>query len=144
MFEKRVVHGVPLVRINAIQDAAQIRLPAAKHVVETTTQFFGRDFARIARADGRDDVGKNNSGLEAIEQTVELNSVHVKIVRWQIGEGILAGTEQSLIRQVVDGQAGSRRSPPPFPLFLVSNQKRNQSHLPVVDVYQFWLPRQIT
>ena len=62
----------------------------------------------------------------------------------QIGRFITAGREHTLIREIVDREAGLGRRLPPCPFPLVPDHQRHQPGLPVVAVHQLWLGRQIT
>ena len=51
MLEMRVVRGVPLVVIDAVEDAVQRVLPVAQQRVHAAAVFLGGDFAGVAWAD---------------------------------------------------------------------------------------------
>ena len=65
--QMRVFGGVPLVVINAVQDAGQPVPALAQQAVQAAAEFLGTDFAGIARADGGDGVGIGDAGFEAVQ-----------------------------------------------------------------------------
>ncbi len=112
-------------------------------VVQRAAHRLGRDFARVTRADGRDRVCENDSGFETIHLPVKFRAVHVEKILWQVCQRKRAGRKNSLIREVVDCQAGRRRIHPAFRAFLVQHQRRHKRGLPVVNVDYFRPPRQV-
>ena len=54
----RIADSIPFLVIDAVQDADQRAVALAQQAIQAAAQFFGRDFARIPRADGRDDIAR--------------------------------------------------------------------------------------
>ena len=105
MFQIRVVGSIPFLVINTVQDAHQRAVALAQQAIETAAHFFGRDFARIPRADGRDDVGVNNPRLQTAHLAVELHAARSEIVPGQVSQRVLGGRKKPLVSQVMDRQA---------------------------------------
>src|SRR6266404_859066 len=139
-----VVAGVPFVVIDTVQNSDEGVAARAENVIEVAAELFGGDFPGVTRTDGGDAVGEDNSALETIEERIELEAVQIEIIPGQIGKFVLPGGKVSLESEVVDGQTGSGRADPAFREFLMQDQDGNQCGLPIVDMNDFGLPRQIS
>ena len=134
---------IPFLVVHAVENSKKPVLPPAQKPVQAAAEFLRRDFARITRADRGDDVGKSDSGLETIQLAVKLRAFDREKFRRQIGQRKRVRRENALIGEIVNGQAGRRRIPPPFRALLLQHQRRHQAGLPVVDVHHVRPPRQI-
>ncbi len=67
----------------------------------------------------------------------------MEIIGRQIRQIVLGARKNSLISKVMNGEAGARHGPPPFPQSLVQDEQRRQARLPVMSVDNFRLPRQV-
>ena len=74
--QKRVMRRIPFIVIHAVENAQELFLPPAQKPVQAAAEFLRGDFARIARADRRDDVGENDAGLQAIQMAVKFRAFH--------------------------------------------------------------------
>src|SRR4029453_1983615 len=97
-----VLHRVPLLVVHAVENARQRTLTTAQHAVESAAKKLGRYLASVARADRRKRVGELDGRLQAVQLPPRLGAFGMIIRRRQIGQGIGAGGEISLISQVVN------------------------------------------
>src|ERR1035437_3358377 len=120
MLQIRVRDSVPLVIIHAVQDADQRAVALAKQAIQAAAHFLGRDFARIPRADSRDDIRIHYPGLQTAHLAVEFHSSRSEIVQGQVGQRVLGGGEKALVSQVMDREAntGGGSLPPLLSLLL--------------------------
>ncbi len=62
--DQRIARGIPLVDVDAVQDAAQHVAPAAQQPVQAAAERFALDLARVARAHGGHGVRIGDAALE--------------------------------------------------------------------------------
>ena len=84
MLKISVAYCVPFLVIDAVQDADQRAVALAQQAIQAAAQFFRGDFARIPRADGRDDIGIHDARLQAAHLAVEFHPVRSEVVPRQI------------------------------------------------------------
>ena len=118
-------------------------LALPQQAVQAAAELLGRDFPGVARADRGDDVGVDDAGLQAVELAVELDARGREIIPGQIRQRDIGGREQSLVGQVVDGQAGRAACSPALLASADAEQAAGQAGLPVVHVHHLRLPRQV-
>ena len=81
--------------------------------------------------------------FQAVQELEILQAFGVEIIGRQIGQVVGAARKNPLIRQVVNGEAHRGCVPPPFRARLMQDQSWHESGLPIVDMHDFRLPRQI-
>jgi len=59
----RIVDRIPQVRVDAVQDAAQIRRTFAQHAVEAAAEFRRGDFTCVGRTDRADASTEHDAGF---------------------------------------------------------------------------------
>ncbi len=97
-------HGIPLGRINAVDQAREILGARLHHPVEAAAKLRRQDFLRIARADGRDAVGKKDAAFHHVHLPVELDAIDAHELLGQVGTVERAHREYALERNIVDGE----------------------------------------
>src|SRR5688572_24803193 len=72
MRQMRIVIRVPFFVVDAVENTHERCLAPAQNVIQSTPELFGCDFAGVSRADSRDEIRVNNSGLETTHVPVKL------------------------------------------------------------------------
>ncbi len=94
-----VVRGVPFAIVRTVQDSHKALALVPQHAFEAKTEIrIGGDFARVARADGRDTIGEDDCALHQIHAAEEFEPVDSEV------RGI--DSEQRKFRGVVDSLEG--------------------------------------
>ncbi len=113
----RIPRRIPRLQIGAIEDAGEIAAASAQHAVETAAQLLvGDDLARVGGADGVDEVGLDDAGLQDVEPAVELQRTGIDRVdgrQTDLREPLRRRVE--LVREVVDGEQGAGGADPLHP-----------------------------
>ena len=92
---------IPDLRVNAIQDAADMVAATAHHAVEAAAEFMGGDLARVALADGGDLVGVLQARLHEAELAVEFQPRSRQQFRRQAQHRPVAHRKEALEGEVV-------------------------------------------
>ena len=130
----RVAGRIPLLVVDAVQDAHQLRRALAENAVEPEPVLRGLDLLGIARAHGRDHTAEDDAGLQKADAAPVLHAVHAhqRVAETEPRQPL--ALEHALVGEVVDGEhhrhprQGRRRVP---------GHRQNHRHepgLPVVRV----------
>src|SRR5580704_17985370 len=77
-FQKRIGRRIPFVVVHPVKNSKKPVLALSQSVIQAAAEFFRHDFARVTRADCRDNVGKNDSRLETIQLPIKFRAVNRK------------------------------------------------------------------
>jgi hypothetical protein len=97
---------IPLVGVDAVQDAAEIAAARAEHPIEPITKLRRLDLAAIRRADGGQQGAVRDRCLHEVEGAKMLELVRVQVSPAEPGDEQGAWSEHALIREVVDREHG--------------------------------------
>ena len=142
--DERIVGGIPLRVIDAVQDATQNILALPQQAIHAATEFRRANLARIALAHRGQFIRVNNARFDARPAAKILDALRLIIIPGQVGQRIRFPGEHALIGEVVNREASARRSPPPSPNRFVEDEQRHQSGLPVVRVDDLRAPGQVS
>src|ERR1022692_857915 len=95
---------IPLVVVDSVENAAQLRRPRAKETVQAEPEFGSLDFAGISRADGVDGIRPHNACLQEIEAAEKLQAFRMEQSGIETKVGNRGSRKTSLITQVVDSE----------------------------------------
>ena len=143
MFEIRILRGVPLVIIHAVRDAENRTFALAQQAIEAATEFLSGDFARITRADRRDDIRPGEACLHTIHLTIELHAVGREILPRQVRQRVLVAGKNSLVGEVMNRHANPTRTPLPCPPLLLVQEEGREAGLPIMQMHHVRLCRQV-
>ena len=143
MADETVRAWTPFTVVDAVEDAEQPLLTRAQQRVESHAESLGLDLACVSRADGRDRVGVDQSGLEEVDSA----GVQVVLVE-KVGPGSEPefvddrGIENSLVADVVDRQQVSAGVEQAVPLVSRARLERQEAGVPIVGVEYVGAPLQ--
>src|SRR5207249_8145523 len=81
LWKKTVPFRIPLPCVDAVQDADDVRGPAAENAIETEAELRRLDLLRVAAADGGDRIGMDDGALHETDAAPVLETID----REQIG-----------------------------------------------------------
>src|ERR1051325_11876703 len=102
MRQEPIARGIPLARVDAVQDADDVGLAPRDDAVEAEAELGRLDFLRVARADGRDEVGVVDAALQKTDASPELHALGAELLPREIEPRQPVGGKEPLIREVVD------------------------------------------
>ena len=117
-------------------------MPFAQQAIQPATQLLRHDLARIAWADGGDDVWVNDGCFEAVQLFVKLNTIRCEKIPRQIRQWKFVGGKHALKSEVMNRDTNAWATPLPCALQLVLKQHSRQTRLPVMQVQQVQFRRQ--
>src|ERR1051326_2856125 len=98
----RVVFSSPLVVIDSVKNSREDIAPVPEKTIQACAEVLSHDFARVTRADSGNRIGISNAGFQTIHLAVELDARWIEVIPRQIHQRIMAGGENSLIREVMN------------------------------------------
>ena len=101
--ERGIDLRVPLLRVDAVDDAAHPIAPADDQPFQTHAEFGQADFTGIGGADGGDGAGRFHPGLQEADAAVIFHAVHGPGLGRQVEQREKVASEIALERHVVDG-----------------------------------------
>src|SRR5438045_1412975 len=123
MFEVRIVGRIPFLIISAIQNAEQILLTIAQQPIQSAAEFFRGDLPAIARTHRRQSISLCQSSFQTSHLPIKFDLTRSEISPGQICERKLSRRKNSLVRQIVDRHDCPWRSPLPFLILKVLDEK---------------------
>ena len=105
--DQRVVHRIPQLGVDAVDDAAQDAAALAQHAVQPAARLLALDLARISRAHRGDGVGVDQPALQEREAPVELHALDREAGRRQLEALEQRGIENSLEGEVMHRHHGA-------------------------------------
>jgi len=100
------MRGVPFNWINAVNDPVEVVMPHAKNAVETEPLLRSENFACVGWADGVEHVSVQQTCLEKVQFSIELEFVRNKKFPAESCVGHGTRVEDALISQIVKRQKG--------------------------------------
>ena len=101
----RVVRGIVIGRVDAVEDAAQLALMQFQHMVQAAGEFGREDFARIGGADGGDRVRADDGAFHQVDAARIVEHAALPLGQLEhVAEDVEA--VHALIGDVMDGKNG--------------------------------------
>ena len=130
----RIDGRIPLVRVDAVENARQHVATILQHAFQPATQGAALNLLRVARADRADRVGEHHARLQQVQIAVKLHLPPVEILPVESGQQHVPVPELALIRDVVNRQHAGDPLVARNAVVLDLQIGRRQARLPVVGV----------
>ena len=124
---------VPLVGVDAVEDAHQVAAALAQHAVQAAPEGRCLDLLGVGGADGGEEGGVAQRRLHEVQRSEVLELGGVVVLSPQPGDEHGAAVGHALVGHVVDGEHGGGAVERPGPFHRV-DVDGNQRRLPVVGV----------
>ena len=133
LWDVGIARRIPLIVIDSVQNPDHIIAAVPQDAVKSEPEFRRLNFARIARADGRNHSAERQAAFEIADSPPVFECVDAHQVPAQAKSREPARIEHTLVSEVVDGadsrQPAERRRRAPGP-----QQHRNEARLPIMRV----------
>ena len=100
--QEAVVFGIPLDRIDPVQDTGEIGRPLAQDAVKAKTKFRGLNLRRVAGADGCNRLGIQHAALEKADAAPEFQPVDRQLFPPEVETREPIRGAHALIRKIVN------------------------------------------
>mgnify|MGYP003694134391 CR=1 FL=1 len=94
--------GIPLMVIDAVENADEIGAALAQHAFEAKTLLGAHNFPCVRRAHGAELIGKNKRAFEKIDIAVKFQKLRRKKARIEIQQTPIGWPEDSLKAEIVN------------------------------------------
>ncbi len=115
--------------------AAQVGAARPQHPVQAFAERRRADLLGVARAHGRDRVGRDEAGLQEVDVAVELEGLGGEEASIQVEEMPIGSPETALVGEVVHGDDRARRGQLGIEVATGGEKGRDEARLPVVHVH---------
>src|SRR5205814_9659974 len=112
LWDVGIARRIPLIVIDSVQNPDHIIGAVPQDAVESEPEFRRLNFARIARADGRNHAAEHQSAFEITDSPPVLERVDAHQIPPQAKSREPARIENTLVSEVMDG--GNGRQPGEF------------------------------